>query len=273
MSSLLAVFINFSNTKLPILIKFTSCDFAAEAQLDFQDTATGFLEAMIDLHHDVFGYLVFISLFVVYILAITVYLFAENWNTRPSTDIRYHTWLEIIWTLIPTYILFLIAVPSFALIYAMEELLWPSLTVKALGSQWYWNYEYGDLYRNTSSDWVGPYLLRFQANLVPEDIILDDMGKSIRLLSTDRWFVLPEELQIRLLVSAHDVLHCWTVPSFGVKIDGCPGRLNQVGLFIKRAGLFYGQCSEICGVNHGFMPIAVKVLPVDRYLNWVTRAF
>lgn len=256
-----------------LLIPSYLCDSPSWSQLDFQDTATGFLEAMIDLHHDVFGYLVFISLFVLYLLIMTVSLFAEKWHSRPSSDIRYHTWLEIIWTVIPTYILFLIAVPSFALIYAMEELLWPGLTVKALGSQWYWNYEYGDLYKNLSSSWVGPYLLRFQSNLVPEDIVLEDLGKSFRLLSTDRWFVLPEELQIRLLVSAHDVLHSWTVPSFGVKIDGCPGRLNQVGLFIKRAGLYYGQCSEICGVNHGFMPISVKVLPVDRYLYWITRAF
>lgn len=241
-------------------------------QKSFQDPASDFLEAMIDLHHDVFGYLVVISFFVFYILSITIYLFWDSVNVAGVSDVRYNTQIEIIWTVIPTIVLFFIAVPSFSLIYAMEELLWPSLTVRALGSQWFWHYEYGDLYSKISS-WVGPILLRFQSNLLADDLVLEDLGASTRLLTTDRWLVLPEELQIRLLVTAQDVLHSWTVPSFGVKIDGCPGRLNQVGLWIKRLGLFYGQCSEICGVNHGFMPIAVKVLPPPLYLKWVAASF
>ena len=262
----------FSDPMCFALIKDIVSDAPLYAQKSFQDTATEFLESMIDLHHDVFGYLVIISFFVSYILGQTLYLFWENAHNRPISDIRHNTQIEIVWTVIPTIVLFFIAIPSFSLIYAMEELLWPSLTVRAVGSQWFWNYEYGDLY-NKLTTWAGPFLLKFQSNLSPDDVVLEDLGKSTRLLTTDRWFVLPEELQIRLLVTAQDVLHSWTVPSFGVKIDGCPGRLNQVGLVLKRLGLFYGQCSEICGVNHGFMPIAVKVLPVTYYLNWLTHGF
>jgi len=248
------------------------CDVPSFGQQAFQDSATKFFESMIDLHHDVFGYLVFISLFVFYILTFTIYTFWENGHNYPPSDIRYNTQIEIIWTVIPTIILFLIAVPSFSLIYAMEELLWPALTVRAVGNQWFWDYEYGDLYNKVNEE-LKPILLSFSCNLTPDDVVLSDLGHSTRLLSTDRWLVLPEELQIRLLITAQDVLHSWTVPSFGVKLDGCPGRLNQVGLVLKRLGLFYGQCSEICGVNHGFMPISVKVLPLSYYLKWLTRVF
>jgi len=156
----------------------------------------------------------------------------------------------------------LIAIPSFTLLYSLDELIDPTITLKVIGHQWYWSYEYSDY--NTLQ---GGETLAFDSYLIN----IDDLTKgAFRLLEVDNRVILPINTHIRLLVTAADVLHSWAVPSFGIKVDACPGRLSQASLFLKREGVYYGQCSEICGVNHGFMPIVVKGVSVDTFIEWVT---
>jgi len=136
----------------------------------------------------------------------------------------------------------------------------PAITVKAIGHQWYWTYEYSDYAASDGESIV------FDSYMIPEE---DLEPGGLRLLEVDNRVMLPVNTHIRLIVSGADVIHSWTVPSFGIKVDALPGRLNQLSLFVKREGVFYGQCSEICGVNHGFMPIVVEVVSMEKYLSWV----
>lgn len=159
--------------------------------------------------------------------------------------IQHNTFLEIVWTLIPCAILLLIAVPSFSLLYAIEDLSLIESTIKVIGNQWYWSYEI------PSS--IGEK--KFDSVMVAEEDLLEG---HLRLLEVDERLKLPVERQLRIFITASDVLHSWAVPSLGVKMDACPGRLNQVALYIKRIGIYYGQCSEICGINHAFMPIVIE---------------
>ena len=152
--------------------------------------------------------------------------------------------------------------PSFALLYSLDELLDPQITLKIVGHQWYWSYEYSDYLTSHSDEGFG-----FDSYLIGTD---DLTIGAFRLLEVDNRVILPINTHIRLLVSAADVLHSWAVPSFGVKVDACPGRLSQASLFLKREGVFYGQCSEICGINHGFMPIVVKSVSISEYLIWLS---
>lgn len=241
-------------------------------QLGFQDPATPIMEGIIDLHHDLFFFLIMVCVFVSSLLLRTINLFSEKgltenflfgmyyWYRLPSR-MTHHTALEIIWTVIPSIILLGIAIPSFSLLYAIDEIVNPILTVKIIGHQWYWSYEYGDPNYNKNSSFS------YDSYMVPDDDIL--FGH-YRLLETDNSLILPIKTQIRLIVTSADVLHSWAVPSLGIKMDACPGRLNQVSLFIKREGTFYGQCSEICGVNHGFMPIKVDALKPEFYETFVS---
>ena len=155
-----------------------------------------------------------------------------------------------------------IAVPSFALLYSMDEMIDPAITLKVVGHQWYWSYEYSD-YNHTVEDSEG---INFDSYMIAEE---DLTTGGFRLLEVDHRVVLPVETHIRVLVTAADVLHSWAIPSFGIKVDACPGRLNQTSMFIKREGTFYGQCSEICGVNHGFMPIAIDAVSLEDYATYI----
>ena len=170
---------------------------------------------------------------------------------------QHNTTLEIIWTLIPCVILLLIAIPSFSLLYAVEDLNIIESTIKIIGNQWYWTYELSGENFEKKFDSV---------MLAEEDLITDG---SLRLLEVDSRLFLPIEKQLRLFITASDVLHSWAVPSLGIKLDACPGRLNQVALWIKRSGVYYGQCSEICGVNHGFMPIVIQAVGEGDFLEWL----
>jgi cytochrome c oxidase subunit 2 len=170
--------------------------------------------------------------------------------------------LEIVWTILPAVVLMIIAIPSFGLLYSLDELIDPTVTLKVVGHQWYWSYEYSDY-----ATLEGGESLNFDSYMIATD---DLTNGTFRLLEVDNRLVLPENTHIRLLITSADVLHSWAVPSFGVKVDACPGRLSQASLFIKRLGTFYGQCSEICGVNHGFMPIVVNSVPVDTFVTWVS---
>ena len=203
----------------------------------------------------------------------------KNFNSRRASTIQHNKALEIIWTLIPTIILVLIAIPSILLLYEMNTPDGkPELTVKIIGHQWYWNYSYSVIDDSYTwySDPAKPYSivesynnlikiheietlnrLNFDSYMVQDADLTD---KHLRLLDTDYPLILPSNTTIRLLVTSNDVIHSWTVPAFGLKIDAIPGRLNQVWLKIDLEGIYYGQCSELCGVNHPFMPIKVKVV-------------
>ena len=149
--------------------------------------------------------------------------------------------------------------PSFALLYSIDEVIDPSLTIKCVGHQWYWSYEYSDSANENGS-------LNFDSYMIPEDEL--ELGE-LRLLEVDNRVVLPTGTHIRVLITALDVLHSWAVPSLGIKVDSCPGRLNETSLFILREGVFYGQCSEICGVGHANMPIVVEAVKVQSYIDWL----
>lgn len=174
----------------------------------------------------------------------------------------HNTKLEIIWTVIPTIILIFIAIPSFILLYSLDEVINPSVTLKAIGHQWYWSYEYSDYTENNS--------INFDSYMITENDL--EFGQ-FRLLEVDNRVILPVNTHVRVLVTAGDVLHSWAVPSMNIKADAVPGRLNQLTLFIKRPGVYYGQCSEICGVNHAFMPIVIEAVSLWNYSNWLSSRF
>lgn len=183
------------------------------------------------------------------------YLFFEN--------VRHSTKLEIIWTLLPTFVLVVIALPSFALLYSYDEPLSnPIVTLKIIGHQWYWTVEY--------SDYLNGANIIFDSYMVHEDELR--VGQ-LRLLEVDQRIILPVGVSIRVLITAADVLHSWALPAFAVKADAIPGRLNQIMMLITRPGVFYGQCSELCGVNHGFMPIVVEAVEMSAYLRWMQSVF
>lgn len=168
-----------------------------------------------------------------------------------------HQTIEIVWTVVPVFILLLIATPSLKVLYLLDDPFCPNLTIKAVGHQWYWSYEYSDF-----PD------LEFNSYIVPTS---DLSNQDSRLLETDNNIVLPINTQIRVITTAADVIHAWTIPALGVKVDAVPGRLNQLILSITRPGIFYGQCSEICGANHRFMPIKIEAVPISVFLNWVNN--
>jgi len=163
--------------------------------------------------------------------------------------------LELFWTIVPRFVLIFIGLPSIRLLYLLDEVYKPSLTIKTIGHQWYWSYEYSDFLD-----------LEFDSYITPAS---DIESKSIRLLDVDNRTVIPQITQIRTLITAADVLHSWTVPALGVKADAVPGRLNQVNFLTTRPGVFFGQCSEICGANHSFIPISVERVPSKTFIKWI----
>ena len=186
----------------------------------------------------------------------------ENYNifnNSNSTNFYHDNKLEIVWTSVPALILLSLASPSFSLLYSMDELSVPNFSIKILGHQWFWTYEISDFKSCLKSK-----TLKYACYMLTNEDLSQYKG-FFRVLETNKRVILPTNTHMRLLVSAVDVLHSWTIPSFGLKIDACPGRLNQMNLFIKRFGVFFGQCSEICGTNHGFMPIVLLVLPLKQY--------
>nr|YP_009231355.1 cytochrome c oxidase subunit II [Pictichromis paccagnellae]ALV90033.1 cytochrome c oxidase subunit II [Pictichromis paccagnellae] len=220
------------------------------SQLGFQDAASPVMEELLHFHDHALMIVFLISTLVLYILVAMVTTKLTNKLILDSQEI------EIIWTVLPAMVLILIALPSLRILYLMDEINDPHLTIKAVGHQWYWSYEYTD-YEN----------LGFDSYMVPTQ---DLAPGQFRLLEADHRMVIPVESPIRVLVTAEDVLHSWAVPTLGVKMDAVPGRLNQTAFIASRAGVFYGQCSEICGANHSFMPIVVEAVPLENFENWVT---
>nr|AOY35809.1 cytochrome c oxidase subunit II [Myliobatis aquila] len=221
---------------------------AYPSQLGFQDAASPVMEELLHFHDHTLMIVFLISSLVLYVIVATVSTKLTNKYILDSQEI------EIVWTIVPAIILILIALPSLRILYLMDEINDPHITIKALGHQWYWSYEYTD-YQNLEFD---SYMIQTE-DLTPGQF---------RLLETDHHMVVPMQSPIRVLVTAEDVLHAWTVPALGVKIDAVPGRLNQTAFIISRPGIFYGQCSEICGANHSFMPIVVEAVPLEHFESW-----
>ena len=199
--------------------------------------------------------LIFIITFVMVIIITIVY------NSFINKTLLERQIIECVWTIVPAVILVQIAMPSLLLLYMLDDSIDASLTIKALGHQWYWRYEYTDFWSIGSDSAV-----EFDAYMIPETEL--ELGH-FRLLDVDNRTVVPFNTHIRVLISSADVLHSWTVPSLGVKADAVPGRLNQVKFIAQRPGLYFGQCSEICGANHRFIPIVIEVVRTNDFLNWV----
>jgi len=236
-------------------------DAAKSGQYLFQCPATNIMNNIVDLHHDIMALMLILAVIVFYLIGLIFVKFrAGAKETKRRFEFTHHTAIEMIWTVIPIIILLLILVPSFVLLYSMDEIQDSLITLKVIGRQWYWTYEYS---LNKSSKSVKT--IAIDAYLIPE---ADLTVGNFRLLEVDNRIKIPAEVCTRVLVTATDVLHSWAVPSFGVKMDACPGRLNALGLCINRISTYYGQCSEICGINHGFMPIVVESVSVKNYLTW-----
>lgn len=236
------------------------CDVANAWSYRIQDPCTPSAEGMIYFHNYLMFFLIVIGFTVVWLLTKAILNSQKNIYLKKFT---HSSFLEIGWTILPAILLLIMAVPSFCLLYSLDELTKSTIILKILGHQWFWSYEYVD----SSID---------EESINFDSYIIDVVGNSnnrfglFRLLETDNRVVLPVKTHIKLLISSSDVLHSWAVPSFGIKVDACPGRLTEASLFIKREGVFYGQCSEICGVNHGFMPIVVTSVTFENYVDWLS---
>ncbi len=262
-------------TALAVMTMALSAGFAAHAgegvptdwQMGFQSAVTPVMHDIQEFHDLLLIIITVIALFVTVLLGYAMFRFSEKRNPVPSKT-THNTLLEVAWTVIPVIILVVIAIPSFKLLYFQDKAANPEMTIKAIGHQWYWSYEYPD-----HGDFT------FDSIMVADE---DIEGNQVRLLSTDNAVVVPEDTEIRLLVTASDVIHAWAIPSFGVKMDAVPGRVNETWFRSPKlsdltqktddGALFYGQCSELCGVNHGFMPIEVKVVTKEAYAKWLEFA-
>nr|YP_009726407.1 cytochrome c oxidase subunit II [Batrachuperus sp. 2 PZ-2020]QHR93046.1 cytochrome c oxidase subunit II [Batrachuperus sp. 2 PZ-2020] len=221
---------------------------AHPSQLGFQDAASPIMEELLHFHDHALMAVFLISTLVLYIITIMMTTKLTNTNAMDAQEI------EMVWTIMPAIILIVIALPSLRILYLMDEINDPHLTVKAIGHQWYWSYEFTN-YED----------LVFDSYMVPTQDLLPG---HFRLLEVDNRMVVPMESPIRMLISADDVLHSWAVPSMGIKTDAIPGRLNQTTFIASRPGVYYGQCSEICGANHSFMPIVIEATPLNYFQNW-----
>ncbi|MCW5751662.1 MAG: cytochrome c oxidase subunit II [Alphaproteobacteria bacterium] len=223
-------------------------------QLGLQDGVTEIKDLVHDFHTLLLIIITAITLFVMVLLIYVMVRFNAKNNPVPSKT-SHNTLVEVVWTVVPVMILLIIAVPSFKLLYFQDRIENPELTIKAVGHQWYWSYEYPD------NGGFG-----FDALMVPEK---DLKPGQLRLLETDNRVVLPVDTRIQVLITTEDVLHAWTVPAFGVKKDAVPGKVNAVWFNARKEGVYYGQCSELCGSLHGFMPIAVEVVSKEKFKSWV----
>lgn len=242
------------------IMDFDFNDTARPWGLYFQDSATPQMEGLVELHDNIMFYLVIILFAVGWILLSVVRTFNHNVSPISYKYTNHGTLVELIWTITPALILILIAFPSFKLLYLMDEISDPSMSVLAEGHQWYWSYQYPD-FLNSDDDFI-----EFDSYLVPESDL--EIG-SLRMLEVDNRVILPELTHVRFIVTAADVIHSFACPSLGIKCDAYPGRLNQVSVLINREGVFYGQCSEICGVLHSSMPIVIDCLPIEKFLSWL----
>nr|YP_010852732.1 cytochrome c oxidase subunit II [Philagra albinotata]WGL39472.1 cytochrome c oxidase subunit 2 [Philagra albinotata] len=220
---------------------------ATWSNFNLQDGMSPLMEQLIFFHDHTLMILIMITIMVGYIMINVMF---NNYINRYLLEGQF---IELIWTILPAITLIFIALPSLKLLYLLDEMNNPSITVKSIGHQWYWSYEYSDFKNLNFESYMMPYL-----NL-----------NQFRLLDVDNRIILPFLIQIRILICSMDVIHSWTIPSIGVKIDALPGRLNQSSFMMSRPGLIYGQCSEICGANHSFMPIVIESINMSNFINWL----
>ncbi|MBL6953702.1 MAG: cytochrome c oxidase subunit II [Alphaproteobacteria bacterium] len=226
-------------------------------QLGLQTPVTPVAVALNDFHNLLLIIITVIAVFVTLLMIVVFVKFNAKANPTPRTT-THNTLLEVLWTAIPILILVVIAIPSFKLLYFADRTVDAEMTIKAVGHQWYWSYEYPDNGEFT-----------FDASMVEDQ---DLQPGQPRLLATDEAVVIPVNTNIRLLIAADDVIHSWAMPAFGVKLDGVPGRLNETWVRVEKQGTYYGQCSELCGTGHGFMPIMVKVVSKEAFAAWAAKA-
>nr|FAA04195.1 TPA: cytochrome c oxidase subunit II [Cylicobdellidae sp. FA-2019] len=220
-------------------------------QMMMQDAMSPVM-AKISFFHDS---ILLVMIMVLTIIGYTMVMLSMNTYTNRFTFEAQE--IETIWTILPALILIFLALPSIQILYMIDESINPLLTIKAIGHQWYWSYQYGDFPN-----------IEFDSYMIPsEDLVLGDF----RLLEVDNRLILPMNMEIRIIVSATDVIHSWTIPSIGIKLDAIPGRLNQACFMVNMSGVFYGQCSEICGANHSFMPIALEVINNLDFMMWLNK--
>lgn len=219
------------------------------------------MEGLVELHDNIFYFLCLILFSVVWIL----YSIIKNFKDAPISHkyLNHGTLIELIWTITPSVILILIAFPSFKLLYLMDETNDPSMTIVAEGHQWYWSYQYPDFLDSNEQS------IEFDSYIVPES---DLEPGELRMLEVDNRVIVPELTNIRFVITSGDVIHSFACPPLGIKCDAYPGRLNQVSVFINREGVFYGQCSEICGILHSSMPIVIESVNIDKFVQWLYSA-
>ncbi len=228
-------------------------------QLGFQEAASPTAERLNEFHN-LLLYIIFgISFFVMGLLIYVMFRFNAKANPKPA-NFTHNVLIEVIWTVIPVVILIIIAIPSFKLLYYTDRIAEPEMTLKITGYQWYWGYEYPD---NEN--------INFMSYMIPDKEIDTSKGQ-MRLLSTDNVVVLPIDTDIQLLITAADVIHAVALPALGIKLDAIPGRMNETWVRINKVGTYYGQCSELCGKDHSYMPIEVKAVTKEEFKRWVQRA-
>nr|WAX39313.1 cytochrome c oxidase subunit II [Homalosilpha sp. 1 ZQW-2020] len=221
------------------------------ANMNLQDSASPIMEQLIYFHDHALMIIIMILMVVSYMMIAMIF------NKYINRFLLEGQMIELAWTIAPAVILVFIAVPSLRLLYLMDEINTPTVTLKTIGHQWYWSYEYSDFAK-----------VEFDSYMIPQNEMENNM---FRLLDVDNRAALPMNTFIRIIVTAADVLHSWTVPSLGVKADATPGRLNQISFLINRPGILYGQCSEICGANHSFMPIVIESISTNMFINWILK--
>ncbi len=231
-------------------------------QINFQDPASPVMERLVELHNGLLYMCFIVCALVLGLLLYVCYRFSEKRNPVPSKT-THNTTIEIIWTVIPILILIAIIIPSWRLIKYMDKAHDAEITIKAIGYQWYWGYEYMD------GEGKGIAFESYMKTADSEDASLKLQPGEPRNLETDTKIVLPVDTNIRILTTAADVIHAWAVPAFGVKIDAVPGRINETWVRITKPGTYYGQCSELCGSKHALMPINVKAVTKTEYAQWV----
>jgi cytochrome c oxidase subunit 2 len=241
-------------------IVFTSSAIAnqpKEWQLGFQNAASEGMRDIVNFHNNLLlPIIIAISVFVLFLMIYASVRFRASKNPNPSKT-THNVAVEVLWTLIPCLILIVMAVPSFKILYKQDTIPKADLTIKAVGYQWYWGYEYPD--ENVI----------FESYMIKEEDLKENQP---RLLAVDNEVVVPVNKVVKVLITANDVLHAWALPSFGVKRDAVPGRINETWFKAEKVGTYYGQCSELCGIQHAFMPIAVRVVSDEEYAEWLSDA-
>jgi cytochrome c oxidase subunit 2 len=258
----------FSQWSLAVIGAFALCAIATTAManggpipgaIGLPESASPVAERSNEFHNLLLWIITAICVFVIGLLGYICIRFNSKANPKPS-QFTHNVTLEILWTVIPVVILIIIAIPSFKLLYYSDRAHTPEMTLKITGYQWYWGYEYTD-HDN----------LQFMSYMIPDDKIDESKGQ-VRLLSVDNVVVLPIDTDIQLLVTAADVIHSFAMPAFGIKIDAVPLRINETWVRITKPGTYYGQCSELCGKDHAYMPIEIRAVTKEEFQEWLVKA-